>query len=146
MQRGLVALFGLLVVALLLSGTAIALAKSAWKGEMIATERALKSRAEAKRALNLTEVSGVVSSVNATKRTFTVVTSDGQSYEVRLLRIYVRSSDGALIFGGWIFMNIDVGDQVSLQLLSAKSGKVHIAFSISIDGQSYVFPRLVARG
>lgn len=145
MNRGALALLGLLLIALLLSGAAVAIAKGNGKAEPLVAERAAKGLKEARKALNLTEISGVVSSVNATKRTFVVTADDGKTYEIRLQRIYVRASDGVIIFGGWIFKNIDVGDQVSLKVIAAKRGNVHIALSITIDGQTYVAPRLLLR-
>lgn len=86
---------------------------------------------------NLTTIEGEVKSVNKTNG-FIVVTADGKDYNVRLLKVYVRTSDGALIFGGWILGNIKPGDTVKITGFDRNS--VLVAVSITWGNVEYQFP------
>ncbi|MEN3000125.1 MAG: hypothetical protein ABDH61_06110 [Acidilobaceae archaeon] len=112
--------------------------KGAWKGGKRQKENV---------SIQFVEIKGKVSAINATKRTFTVVAQDGKSYELRLHRVYVRTSDGVLIFGGWIFNNlIKEGKEVSAVIAQSKRSGLYMVFSITVDGQTYQTPRYYMRG
>ncbi|MCX8196333.1 MAG: hypothetical protein N3F67_04570 [Acidilobaceae archaeon] len=147
-MRTYLAALGLALLLLLALGTVVAAAKP-WKmaGE-IEGKKGISKEAKVQRKANVTlvEIKGKVVSLNATKRTFTVEAQDGKRYEIRLHRIYVRVSDGALVFGGWIYRNIQVGEEVSAVIAENKRAGIYVALSITVDGQTYQTPRYFMRG
>jgi hypothetical protein len=86
---------------------------------------------------NLTTISGKVKSVNLT-RGFIVVTSDGKDYNVFVKKGYVRTSDGALVFGGWILGNVKPGDDITVKGFGKNSNI--LAVEITWKGNTYQIP------
>ncbi|MEM0491993.1 MAG: hypothetical protein QXR02_05920 [Acidilobaceae archaeon] len=84
---------------------------------------------------NATKISGTITSINVTNHTFTVTTDDGKIYTVKVMKTYVRVNDGVLVFGGWIFHNLDVGDDVTITGL----GKNSVLVALSITWNNYTF-------
>ncbi len=86
---------------------------------------------------NLTTIDGTVKSVNIT-RGFIVVTSDGEDYRVFVGKVYVRTSDGVLIFGGWILGNVKQGDPITVKGFGKNSNVV--AVEITWKDNTYQYP------
>lgn len=141
-----------LVLLLLVAIGGLAAAAKPWKmageGKEPEAKAAAKGgkRQKENASIKLIEIKGKVSAINATRRTFTVVAQDGQSYELRLHRFYVRVSDGVLVFGGWIYRNIEVGEEVSAVIAQSKRSGIYMVLSITVDGQTYQVPRFFMRG
>jgi hypothetical protein len=88
---------------------------------------------------NLTTISGKVKSVNLTRGWgFIVVTSDGKDYNVFVKKGYVRTSDGALVFGGWILGNVKPGDDITVKGFGRNSNI--LAVEITWKGSTYQIP------
>lgn len=86
---------------------------------------------------NLTEVKGTVKEVNRTKG-FIVIESNGESYTVRLFKVYVRTEDGVLILGAWILANVKPGDSITVKGFGA-NGKL-LAVEVIWGGKDYQTP------
>jgi cold shock CspA family protein len=86
---------------------------------------------------NFTTISGTVKSVNLT-RGFIVVTSDGKDYNVFVKKEYVRTSDGVLVFGGWILGNVKQGNSIEVKGFSRNSNI--LAVEIVWNGNTYQIP------
>lgn len=94
-------------------------------------------------APNLTTITGTVVSVDASHNTLTIDTGDG-NISVVFMRVYVDNETGALTFGPWILGGIQEGSQITVAVPENTSrGTLALpAFSIVVDGGSYVSPRL----
>jgi hypothetical protein len=86
---------------------------------------------------NLTTISGTVKSVNLT-RGFIVVTSGGKDYNVFVKKEYVRTSDGVLVFGGWILGNVKQGNSIEVKGFGKNSNI--LAVEIVWNGNTYQIP------
>jgi hypothetical protein len=86
---------------------------------------------------NLATISGTVKSVNLT-RGFIVVMSDGKDYNVFVKKEYVRTSDGVLVFGGWILGNVKPGDDITVKGFGKNSNI--LAVEITWKGNTYQIP------
>ncbi|MFN4046268.1 MAG: hypothetical protein ACK4H7_02880, partial [Acidilobaceae archaeon] len=63
---------------------------------------------------------------------------DGKTYNVTVKGVYVRTIDGVLIYGGWLYHDlIKVGDSVAIVGVGNKTVK---ALSIQVDGETYQNP------
>jgi hypothetical protein len=86
---------------------------------------------------NLITISGTVKSVNLS-RGFIVVTSGGKDYNVFVKKEYVRTSDGALVFSGWILGSVKPGDDITVKGFGKNSNI--LAVEITWKGNTYQVP------
>jgi len=88
---------------------------------------------------NLTTISGTVKSVNLTRGWgFIVVKSGGKDYNVFVKKAYVRTSDGVLVFGGWILGNVKQGNSIEVKGFGKNSNI--LAVEIVWNGNTYQIP------
>lgn len=60
---------------------------------------------------------------------------DGKTYNVTIKGVYVRTIDGTLVYGGWLYHDlIEEGDRVTVVGVGNKTVK---ALSIEVDGETY---------
>jgi len=96
-----------------------------------------KDKGKHARFANLATISGKVKSVNLT-RGFIVVTSGGKDYNVFVKKEYVRTSDGVLVFGGWILGNVKPGNDITVKGFDKNSNI--LAVEIVWNGNTYQIP------
>lgn len=90
---------------------------------------------------NLTTLEGVV--VNKSVHSFSLTLSvNNVNYRMIFMRFYVRESDGALVYGPWIFNNVHVGDTVAVKTVVVANKTVAPILSITVGGQNYTTPYL----
>jgi hypothetical protein len=90
---------------------------------------------------NLTTLEGVV--VNKSVHPFSLTLSvNNVNYTMIFMRFYVRESDGALVYGPWIFNNVHVGDTVTVKTVVVANKTVAPILSITVGGQNYTTPYL----
>ncbi|MEM4484799.1 MAG: hypothetical protein QW366_01015 [Sulfolobales archaeon] len=87
--------------------------------------------------LTTTTYTGTVVFKSSTSMRLTL-SVDNVNYTVLILPVYVRSSDGALVSGLWIFNKISPG--TTLEITSLANKTVLPALSISINGETYITP------
>jgi len=87
--------------------------------------------------VNLTVIEGKVKTVNLTKG-FIVVTSNGKDYNVFVRGVYVRISDGVLVFGGWILGNVKPNDLIIVKGIGRNSNV--FAVEVTWKGNTYQIP------
>lgn len=85
------------------------------------------------------EITGKVIGKIDERHVIVVQGDDGKTYNVTIKGVYVRTIDGTLVYGGWIYHDlIEVGDSVAVVGVGNKALK---ALSIQVDDVTFQNPK-----
>ncbi len=87
---------------------------------------------------NVVEITGKVINKIDERHVIVVQGDDGKTYNVTIRGVYIRTIDGTLVYGGWLYHDgINVGDSVTIVGVGNKTLK---ALSIHVDGETFQNP------